>query len=103
MVNTVQRRKIEILCDAPLVRRVVALAEAAGVTGYTLLPTLGGAGHGGRWSDDQVAGADAKVMFVTITNDGKAAALTDALAPLLQSHGLLLVSSLVDVVRAERF
>jgi hypothetical protein len=42
-------------------------------------------------------------MFVTITNDGKAAALTDALAPLLQSHGLLLVSSLVDVVRAERF
>jgi hypothetical protein len=38
MVNTVQRRKIEILCDAPLVRRVVALAEAAGVTGYTLCP-----------------------------------------------------------------
>jgi hypothetical protein len=103
MVETVQRRKIEILVDAPLVRRVVALAEAAGITGYTLLPTLGGAGHGGRWSDDQVAGADAKLMFVTITNDAKANALTDALAPLLQSHGFLLVSGLVDVVRAEKF
>ena len=103
MVETVQRRKIEILVDAPLVRRVVAVAEAAGITGYTLLPTLGGAGHGGRWSDDQVAGADAKLMFVTITNEAKASALTDALAPLLQSHGFLLVSGIVDVVRAEKF
>lgn len=103
MVNTIQHRKIEILADAPLVRRVVAAAEAAGVTGYTLLPTLGGAGHGGRWSDDQVTGADAKVMFVTITNDVKAAALTDALEPLLESHGLLLVLSIVEVVRAGKF
>ena len=103
MVNTVQRRKIEILVDAPLVRRVVAAAEAAGVSGYTLLPTLGGSGHGGRWSDDQVTGAEAKVMFVTITNELKSAALTDALAPLLESHGFLLVSSEVEVVRGERF
>jgi hypothetical protein len=103
MVNTVQRRKIEILVDAPLVRRVVAAAEEAGVTGYTLLPALGGAGHGGRWSDDQVTGAEAKMLFVTITGEGKAAALTDALAPLLESHGLLLVSGIVDVVRSERF
>lgn len=103
MTDTVQRRKIEILVDAPLVRRIVAAAEAAGVTGYTLLPTLGGAGQGGRWSDDQVTGAEAKVMFVTVTNDAKAAALTDALAPLLDSHGLILVASTVDVVRAARF
>nr|WP_295374749.1 hypothetical protein [uncultured Sphingosinicella sp.] len=103
MVDTVQRRKLEILVDAPLVRRVVAAAEAVGVSGYTLLPTLGGAGHAGRWSDDQVAGADAKVMFVTITNEAKAAALGDALAPLLESHGLLLVYSVVEVVRADKF
>lgn len=103
MTSTIQRRKIEILVDAPLVRRIVAAAEEVGVTGYTLLPTLGGSGGSGRWSDDQISGADAKVMFVTITNDLKAAALTDALAPLLESHGLLLVSSVVDVVRAAKF
>ena len=103
MVSTVQRRKIEILVDGPLLRRVVAAAEDAGVTGYTLLPVLGGAGHSGRWSDDQVTGADAKILFVTITSEAKAAALTDALAPLLASHGLLLVSGIVDVVRAEKF
>jgi hypothetical protein len=103
MVDTVQRRKIEILVDAPLVRRVVAAAEAAGVSGYTLLPTLGGAGDGGRWSDDQVTGAEAKVMFVTVTNSVKAAALIDALAPLLQSLSLILISGEVDVVRPEKF
>lgn len=103
MVDPIQRRKIEILVDAPLVRRVVAAAEAVGVTGYTLLPTLGGRGQGGTWSDDQVTGAEAKVMFVTITNDQRATALIDALAPLLESYGLLLVSGLVDVVRAERY
>jgi len=103
MVKTVQRRKIEILVDAPLVRRVVAAAEAVGVSGYTLLPTLGGAGQGGKWSDDQVTGAEAKVMFVTITNSAKAAALTDALAPLLQSLSLILVSSDVEVVRPGKF
>jgi hypothetical protein len=103
MVTTVPRRKIEILVDAPLVRRVVDAAEAVGVTGYTLLPTLGGAGSGGRWSDDQVSGAEAKVMFVTITDGTKAAALTSALAPLLQSYGLILVSGDVDVVRPDKF
>ncbi|MDO9487260.1 MAG: hypothetical protein Q7J32_02720 [Sphingomonadaceae bacterium] len=103
MTDTVYRRKLEILVDAPLVRRITAAAEAAGVSGYTLLPTLGGAGHGGRWSDDQVTGADAKVMFVTVTDEARAAALTDALAPLLESHGLLLVSSVVEVVRAAKF
>jgi hypothetical protein len=103
MTSTVERRKIEILVDAPLVRRILAAAEAVGVTGYTLLPTLGGGGEGGRWSDDQLTGAQAKVLFVTITNDDRAAALTDALAPLLESHGLILVSGVVDVVRGAKF
>ncbi len=103
MASDVQRRKVEVLVDAPLVRRVVALAEAAGVSGYTLLPTLGGAGRGGRWSDDQVTGAQAKVVFVTVTTDEKAAVLAEALAPLLDSHGLLLMVSAVGVVRGAKF
>lgn len=103
MTDTVQRRKLEILVDAPLVRRITAAAEAAGVSGYTLLPAAGGAGRGGRWSDDQLTGAEAKLMFMTITTADKAVALIDALAPLLDSHGLLLIASEVEVVRGARF
>ena len=103
MVETTERRKIEILVDEPLVRRIAAVAGSVGVTGHTLFPTLGGAGHTGRWEDDQVTGADTKVMFVTITSTEKAKALTEALAPLLNSHGLMLVASSIEVVRGSKF
>ncbi len=103
MTTTVPRQRIEVLVDAPLVRRVVEAAESVGATGYTLLPTLGGAGSQGHWSDDQISGADAKVMFLTITSDEKAEALTDALAPLLQDYGLILMVSPVNVVRGGKF
>jgi len=57
MMQLVSRRKIEVLVDAPLARRIVALAAGVGVTRYTLMPTLGGAGEGGAWTDDQLSGA----------------------------------------------
>lgn len=97
------RDKIEILVDQPLVRRVTEAADRAGVSGYTLLPTLGGKGHGGRWSDDQLTGAASKVMFWTVTSRDKADALIAALSPLLDSYSLLLTRSQVDVVREARF
>lgn len=103
MTTTTLRRKVEILVDSPLVPRIAAAAAGVGVTAYTLVPTLGGAGHGGEWSDDQVTGADSKVIFTTVTTEEKAAALTDALTPLLESHGLLLLISTVEVVRAQKF
>lgn len=103
MTETVSRRKIEVLVDGPLVPRIIAAAAGAGVTAYTLLPALGGAGRSGKWSDDQVTGVESKLLFMTVTSAAKAEALIDALAPILESHGLLLISSEVAVVRAGKF
>lgn len=103
MTATVERIKIEVLVDAPLVRRVTEAADRIGVTGYTLLRAIGGLGRGGRWSDDQLTGAQAKVLFMTVTGHEQAAALTEALRPLLDSHGLLLTRTAVEVVRGERY
>jgi PII-like signaling protein len=103
MIHTTPRRRIEVLVDAPLVRRVVAAATAAGVTGYTILPTLSGAGERGPWTDDQISGAETKVIFLTVASEEKAARLIDALTPLLESHGLILLTSVVDVVRGGKF
>ena len=50
-----------------------------------------------------MTGAQAKVVFVTVTTDEKAAALAEALAPLLDSHGLVLMTSAVGVVRGAKF
>ncbi len=103
MTETVTRRRIEVLVDALLVRHVVAAAKAADIAGYTILPTSGGAGRGGAWNDDQVSGAQVKVLFLSVTNREKETAFVDAIAPLLDSHGLILLLSDVEVVRAGRF
>ena len=103
MTETVTRRRIEVLVDALLVRHVIGAAKTADIAGYTILPTSGGQGRGGQWSDDQVSGAQVKVLFLTVTNRDKEAAFVDALAPLLDSHGLILLLSDVEVVRGSRF
>jgi PII-like signaling protein len=103
MTRTVQRKKIEVMVDMPLARRVIEAAERVGIHGHTLLPVASGAGSHGNWSDDQLSGAEAKVIFVTVTSVEKASALIDALAPLLDDYGLMLIASDVEVVRGGKF
>jgi hypothetical protein len=103
MTDTIHRRRIEVLADEPLIPGIVKLAGDAGITNYTLLPTLGGAGAHGRWRDDQLSGATAKVMLLIITGAEHADAFIDRLAPLLESHHLMLLSSDVEVVRSAKF
>lgn len=103
MATTVTRTRIEVLVDAPLVRRLVAAADDAGIQGYTVLPTLMGRGVSGVWADDEVSGAGAKQLFMTVTSAEKADRLVAALAPLLDAYGLVLIVSTVEVIRGERF
>jgi hypothetical protein len=103
MATTVTRKRIEILVDAPLVRRLTAAADAAGVKGYTILPTLSGKGASGPWSEDHVSGAATKLLFMTVTNDAAAERLVAAIVPLLDTYGLVLTVGTVEVVRGERY
>lgn len=103
MTDTVLRRRIEVLADEPLIPAIERLAAAAGVEHYTLLPTLGGMGHSGRWRDDQVSGTTAKVMFMAVTSESGADRLAEMLTPLLEPHGLMLLVSNVEVIRGVRF
>lgn len=102
-IETIRRRRIEVLVDAPLARRVVDHALAVGIAGYTLMPTLEGQGGSGHWTDDQLSGAQSKLMFLSVTNAVKADAFVDRISPLLDSYGLVLLLSDVDVVRANKF
>ncbi len=103
MSETVMRRRIEVLADEPLIPAIERLAASAGIEHYTLLPTQGGMGHSGRWRDDQISGATAKVMFMAVTTEGGAERLTELLSPLLAAHHLMLLISNVEVIRGRRF
>ena len=102
-LNVVQRRRIEVLVDRPLAPLLAELARDAGITSYSLLPVLGGAGHNGVWTDEQISGAQAKLIFLTVASEEKTGRLVEQLTPLLDSHGRVLFLSAVDVVRGSRF
>lgn len=102
-MDTVTRKRIEIVTDAPLVPRVVAACHAAGISGYTVMPALSGHGRSGDWSEDRLSGAQSKVIVLAIASAERADALLDALGPVLDSHKLLVMVGDVAVIRGERF
>jgi hypothetical protein len=103
MTDMTRMRRIEVLADEPLIPALERLAAAAGIHSYTLLPTVGGMGQHGRWRDDQVSGATAKIMLLAITTPEKAEQLVDFMSPLLGPHRMLLLLSDVDVVSGPQF
>lgn len=103
MTETVARKRIDVVVDQPLVQRVIDAAAGLGVKGYTVTPTLSGAGAGGSWSEDQLSGALNKVMFSTVTHEERAKALIDRLEPLLDIYGIVVLVSDVQVIRGGKF
>lgn len=102
MIETVVRKRIEILTDAPLVRRVTAAIDRCDISGWTVLPVTAGRGRDGQWHEEQVTGSD-KSLVLTVASQERANRLAEELAPLLTSHGLLLTMWDVEVIRGERF
>ena len=102
MIETVVRKRIEILADTALVKRVTDSIDRAGITGWTITPVQSGKGRDGRWREERVMGTD-KVIVLTIAPDDKAQALAEDITPILTSHGLLLSMWDVEVIRGERF
>jgi PII-like signaling protein len=103
MIRTFTRKRIEILLDTPHATIVIQAAADCGIDGYTLIPVQSGAGRGGAWREDRVSGAQTKAIFITIANEEKADRLAEALAPILETHGMLLTMADVQVLRPERF
>ena len=103
MNASIERVKVEILLDAPLVTLVTRIINEAGAGGYTILPALGGSGHNGRWREDRLSGADTKLLLLAIATDQIADTIVRGLEPLLDSHRLIVMTTRIGVVRAEKF
>jgi len=102
MTSTVARKRIEILADAPLLPRLIEALDRSGIGGYTVIPALSGAGTTGHWNEDRLTGTS-KILLMSIASEDQAEALVDRIAPLLDSHRMLLTIATVEVVRGDRF
>ena len=97
-------KRVEIIIEAPLERRLLDTISEAGVTGFTVLPVLGGSGRSGRWSrEGQVSAAGGMVAVVCIVRPERVDKLREAAFEVVERHiGVVSVTD-CQVLRAERF
>ena len=103
-METHTAKRVEIIIEAPMERRLTDALTEAGVNGYTVLPVLGGSGQSGRWSrEGQVSRAGGMVAVVCLIGEDRVDGLLEAAFQVVERHiGVVSVSD-CEVVRAERF
>lgn len=75
----------------------------AGVTGFTVLPVLGGSGRSGRWTREGQVGRAGMVSVICLIRPEGLDTLLDAAFAVVERHiGVVSVSD-TYVLRAERF
>ena len=103
-METHRKKRIEIIIEAPLEQRVVALLNALQVTGYTVMPAIGGRGHEGVWRREGMVGdAGQMIVRVCIVDPSKSDEVVSEVYDLISTRiGIVSVSE-VDVVRGDHF
>ena len=101
---THQANREAIFIDQVMQRRLTEVLKDAGVTGFTILPVLGGSGRSGEWSrEGQVTRAGGMVQVVCVIKPERLDPLLEAAFKVVDRHiGVVTVSD-CEVLRAERF
>jgi nitrogen regulatory protein PII len=103
-MQTHPKKRIDIIIEMPLLRRITERFDKAGVSGYSVLPVIAGRGQTGAWSaGGQVSEVGQMAAIICIVDAGKADAVLDEVFAVVKKQiGFVTVSD-VAVVRPERF
>ena len=103
-MQTHTAKRVEITIEAVVESRLTEALRKAGVTGYTILPVLGGSGRSGEWSrEGQVSRSGGMVQVICIIQPNRLDGLLDAAFAVVERHiGVVCVTDCA-VLRAERF
>lgn len=103
-MQTHKAKRVEIIIEAVMERRLSEVLVEAGVTGFTVLPVSGGSGRSGHWSrEGQVSRAGGMVAFVCLVRAERVETLLKAAFSVVDRHiGVVSVTD-CEVLRAERF
>ena len=103
-MDTHKAKKVEITIEKVMERRLTEALKKAGVTGWSVLPVLGGSGRSGEWSrEGQVSRGTGLVQVNCIIRPEKLDALLDAAFSVVDRHiGVVSITD-CEVLRAERF
>ena len=103
-MQTHDAKRVEITIEKVMQSRLTDALHKAGVTGYTILPVLGGSGRSGEWSRaGQVSRGTGMVQVVCIIRPERLDGLLEAAFTVVERHiGMVSISD-CQVLRAERF
>ena len=102
-MQTHAAKRVEIIIEAPMEGRLTDALAAAGVSGFTVLPVLGGSGRSGQWSREGQVGRSGMVAVVCLIAPERLDGLLDAAFAVVQRHiGVVSVTD-VQVIRPARF
>lgn len=102
-MQTHAARRVEIIIEAPMESRLTEALIKAGVTGFTVLPVLGGSGRSGHWTREGQVGRAGMVAVICLIRPERVDAMLEAAFAVVERHiGVVSVSD-VEVMRAERF
>lgn len=98
------KKRVEILIERALLKRLTDELARAGVTGFSIIPLAGGRGHAGQWlSDGQIGDAAGMFALWCIVDPGLLDPVLQAVFAIVSRQvGLVSVSD-VEVVRPDRF
>ncbi len=97
-------KRVEVIIEAVMERQVSRALTEAGVSGFTILPVLGGSGRSGAWTREGGVGrANGMIAVICLIAPARLETLLEALFPLLDAHiGVVSVTD-TQILRAERF
>ncbi len=103
-MQTHKAKRVAIIIEQVMQTRLTDAMAKAGVTGWTVLPVLGGSGKSGAWSrEGQVTRAGGMVQVVCVVRPDRMDALLDAAFGVVERHIGIVTISDCEVLRAERF
>jgi len=102
-IKTHPRKKVEMFIERPLLKKAQAVIKDSGARRYTVVPTLEGRGLDGAWSEDLPVDAQHMIQVVILTNETKANAILEGMAPILETWPGVVCVSDIQVMRPERF
>ncbi|MEL6505499.1 MAG: transcriptional regulator [Pseudomonadota bacterium] len=99
-----QAKRVAIIIEQVMETRLTEALDGAGVTGYTILPVLGGSGRSGRWSrEGQISRGQGMVQVVCVIRPERLDEMLKAAFQVVERHMGVVTVSDCSVLRAERF
>lgn len=103
-MQTHDAKRVEITIEQVMLHGLTGALEGADVTGWSVLPVLGGSGRSGVWNrEGQISRGTGMVQVVCLIHPDKLDRLLDAVFAVVERHiGVVNVTD-AQVLRAHRF